>query len=298
MLSGTGSRRAPKPHTARRVVTTAGIGVAIPLIGAVAASAADSYTVKQGDTLSEIAAQHKLKDGWQGLYNDNKSVVGGDADLIKPGQKLTLDGDGKPVAPRQQAAPAPAKKSSASDEQRVVTHTVKPGETLASIAKKYGVPGGWQRLLQDNKSAISDPAQLRVGTKLKVDKDGRAVAAKQRSSTQTKKESRPTTRPASTASKAPSGSPQSIARAVVPAGQFQCFSSIVERESGWNPRATNASSGAYGLMQALPGSKMASAGADWRTNPATQIKWGLNYMNSRYGSPCGAWNFWQNNHWY
>ena len=60
----------------------------------------------------------------------------------------------------------------------------------------------------------------------------------------------------------------------------------------------NPSSGAYGLVQALPGSKMSSAGADWQTNPATQIKWGLNYMDSRYGSPCGAWAFWQANNWY
>ncbi|MDX3072071.1 transglycosylase SLT domain-containing protein [Streptomyces sp. NPDC088354] len=80
--------------------------------------------------------------------------------------------------------------------------------------------------------------------------------------------------------------------------QYQCFSNIVTRESGWNYTATNSSSGAYGLVQALPGSKMASAGADWQTNPGTQIKWGLNYMNSRYGSPCGAWSFWQTNHWY
>ncbi|KAA6214256.1 lytic transglycosylase domain-containing protein [Streptomyces albofaciens JCM 4342] len=91
---------------------------------------------------------------------------------------------------------------------------------------------------------------------------------------------------------------QAIARQMLPADQFQCFSNIVDHESGWNYRATNASSGAYGLVQALPGTKMASAGADWRTNPATQIKWGLNYMNSRYNSPCGAWSFWQANHWY
>jgi hypothetical protein len=80
--------------------------------------------------------------------------------------------------------------------------------------------------------------------------------------------------------------------------QYQCFSWIVSRESGWNYRASNASSGAYGLVQALPGSKMASAGADWQTNPATQIKWGLGYMNSRYGSPCGAQQFWEANGWY
>ncbi|MFF1337011.1 transglycosylase SLT domain-containing protein [Streptomyces sp. NPDC058290] len=80
--------------------------------------------------------------------------------------------------------------------------------------------------------------------------------------------------------------------------QFAAFNNIVSRESGWNHTATNASSGAYGLVQALPASKMASAGADWKTNPATQIKWGLDYMNSRYGSPVGAWDFWQTHHWY
>lgn len=91
---------------------------------------------------------------------------------------------------------------------------------------------------------------------------------------------------------------QAMARQMVPADQFQCFSNIVDHESTWNYRASNPSSGAYGLVQALPGSKMASAGADWQTNPATQIKWGLNYMNDRYGSPCGAWSFWQANNWY
>lgn len=91
---------------------------------------------------------------------------------------------------------------------------------------------------------------------------------------------------------------QAIARQMVPADQFQCFSNIVDHESSWNYRASNPSSGAYGLVQALPGSKMSSAGADWQTNPATQIKWGLSYMDGRYGSPCGAWSFWQANHWY
>ncbi|WP_450379183.1 aggregation-promoting factor C-terminal-like domain-containing protein [Streptomyces paradoxus] len=91
---------------------------------------------------------------------------------------------------------------------------------------------------------------------------------------------------------------QAMARQIVPAGQFQCFSNIVDHESDWNYKAVNPSSGAYGMFQALPGSKMSSVGADWRTNPATQIKWGLNYMNDRYGSPCEAWSFWQANNWY
>lgn len=101
----------------------------------------------------------------------------------------------------------------------------------------------------------------------------------------------------STASAA-TATPQQIAKQMMPAAEFQCFSKIVEHESNWDHTASNPSSGAYGLVQALPGGKMASAGADWKTNPKTQIKWGLEYMNERYGSPCGAWNFWQTNHWY
>jgi hypothetical protein len=89
-----------------------------------------------------------------------------------------------------------------------------------------------------------------------------------------------------------------IAERIVPSGQFGCFDWIVSRESGWSVTATNPSSGAYGLGQALPGSKMASAGSDWQTNPVTQIKWTLGYMDGRYGSPCGAEAFWQNNGWY
>ncbi|MEV7883021.1 aggregation-promoting factor C-terminal-like domain-containing protein [Streptomyces sp. NPDC002817] len=91
---------------------------------------------------------------------------------------------------------------------------------------------------------------------------------------------------------------QAMARQMVPSGQWTCFSNIVDHESSWKYTAVNASSGAYGLFQALPGSKMSSVGSDWQTNPATQIKWGLNYMDSRYGSPCEAWSFWQANHWY
>ncbi|MEU9451678.1 transglycosylase SLT domain-containing protein [Streptomyces sp. NPDC048277] len=101
------------------------------------------------------------------------------------------------------------------------------------------------------------------------------------------------------AATASASSAQTIAHKMIPdAAQFNAFSKIVSHESGWNPSATNSSSGAYGLVQALPGSKMASAGADWKTNPATQIKWGLDYMNSRYGSPTAAWSFWQAHGWY
>ncbi len=80
--------------------------------------------------------------------------------------------------------------------------------------------------------------------------------------------------------------------------QFSCYDAIIMRESRWNPYADNPRSSAYGIPQALPGRKMASAGADWRTNPATQIKWGLGYVKQRYGTPCGAWGFKRSHGWY
>ncbi|GAB3248037.1 hypothetical protein GCM10027456_19860 [Kineosporia babensis] len=73
--------------------------------------------------------------------------------------------------------------------------------------------------------------------------------------------------------------------------EFSCLDSLWTKESQWNYKATNPSSGAYGIPQSYPGSKMASAGADWQTNPVTQIRWGLDYIADRYGSPCGAWSF-------
>jgi hypothetical protein len=98
--------------------------------------------------------------------------------------------------------------------------------------------------------------------------------------------------------------PRQIARQILlnkygyGADQFSCFNNIIMRESMWDVHATNASSGAYGIPQALPGYKMATVASDWRTNPATQIIWGVQYMDSRYGSPCAAWSFKAAHGWY
>lgn len=80
--------------------------------------------------------------------------------------------------------------------------------------------------------------------------------------------------------------------------QFTCYNNIIMRESKWDTFADNPTSSAYGIPQALPGSKMASEGADWETNPATQIKWGLKYVKDRFGTPCSAWSFKAANGWY
>ena len=80
--------------------------------------------------------------------------------------------------------------------------------------------------------------------------------------------------------------------------QFSCLVKLWERESNWRVNALNKSSGAYGIPQSLPGAKMASAGSDWRTNPETQIKWGIGYISGRYGTPCGALAHSNEHNWY
>ena len=97
--------------------------------------------------------------------------------------------------------------------------------------------------------------------------------------------------------------PRDIARALLgefgfSSDQFGCLDSLWTRESNWRVNADNPSSSAYGIPQALPGSKMSSVGSDWATNPATQIRWGLGYIQARYGSPCGAWGHSESHGWY
>jgi hypothetical protein len=125
-----------------------------------------------------------------------------------------------------------------------------------------------------------------------------ATVAATESSGPTPSQSTPTpTKPAN------SGSPQRIAQGLLSSSgwsssQFACLYPLWEHESGWSVRSQNAGSGAYGIPQALPGSRMASAGPDWQTNATTQIKWGLQYIKSTYGSPCAAWSHEQATGWY
>jgi hypothetical protein len=97
--------------------------------------------------------------------------------------------------------------------------------------------------------------------------------------------------------------PKTLTKALMPlyglsSSQFSCVDSIWTQESGWNVHADNPSSSAYGIPQALPGSKMSSAGPDWENSAETQIKWGLGYIRDRYGSACAAWSYKQSHGWY
>jgi hypothetical protein len=91
---------------------------------------------------------------------------------------------------------------------------------------------------------------------------------------------------------------KAYARNRVGATQWACLDDIFYYESKWNPRAENPHSGAYGIPQALPGEKMAAFGSNWRTSPLTQVKWGIWYVNDRYGSACAAWEHIEATGWY
>jgi hypothetical protein len=132
-----------------------------------------------------------------------------------------------------------------------------------------------------------------------------AAAARITASPTAQPTTQPTTQPTSspTAIPAASGSPQQVAAAMLgsfgwSSSQFSCLDPLWAHESGWSVTAYNAGSGAYGIPQALPGSRMASAGPDWQTNAGTQVRWGLEYIKSTYGSPCAAWDHEQATGWY
>jgi hypothetical protein len=154
-------------------------------------------------------------------------------------------------------------------------------------------------------AAASDPIDANAGPGQSVAVDGE-VAASGRDGFDVVK---PKPKPVAASASAPAvgvpdpGTAQAIAYDMVMArgwgqGEFDCLVALWNKESHWNVYAHNARSGAYGIPQALPGDKMATAGADWATNPTTQITWGLGYIGGRYGTPCGAWGHSQAKGWY
>jgi hypothetical protein len=161
-------------------------------------------------------------------------------------------------------------------------------------------------LRQDQvKALVAQQAAARQAARRKQEAARRAAAeaaADQAAREQAQQQQQPS-QAAPSPAPVPAGSAQQIAMGMLgsygwSSSQFSCLVSLWNQESGWNVYATNPASGAYGIPQALPGSKMASAGADWQTDAATQIRWGLSYIKSLYGSPCGAWGHEEADGWY
>ena len=154
-------------------------------------------------------------------------------------------------------------------------------------------------------AARAQAASKLAARKLAATKAATATAAQNQNTAQPTASASAQPTPSATASAAPvaSGSPQQIAQAMLASfgwssSQFSCLDPLWAHESGWSVTAYNAGSGAYGIPQALPGSRMASAGPDWQNNAATQIRWGLEYIKGTYGSPCAAWDHEQATGWY
>jgi nucleoid-associated protein YgaU len=252
-----------------------------------------AHQVKPGDTLSGIAAAAHL--GWRCLARANHIDH---PNLIRPGQRIMLTCH----------APVAKPETGTSD-----IHVQLADDMVMSLAgSSPGPDPGSSPPPDSGNSPAPDPAASETGgsspapetTSPAPETSPTPSASPSPSASHTPKP-KPKPKPKPTHTKKP-GHPvihskaaaKRYARSLMNAVQFGCFSSVVNHESGWRYQATNPSSGAYGLMQALPGNKMASEGADWRTNAATQIRWGLKYMNSRYGSPCGALSFWNKHRWY
>jgi hypothetical protein len=142
------------------------------------------------------------------------------------------------------------------------------------------------------KAAAAKAAAAKAASAKAAAQQAAQEQAAQQRATQQQAAQQTTAQPATSA---PSGSPQQIAEQMLSqfgwsSSQFSCLQPLWALESGWNIYASNPSSGAYGIPQALPGSKMASAGPDWQGDAATQIRWGLSYIQGTYGSPCAAWS--------
>jgi hypothetical protein len=169
----------------------------------------------------------------------------------------------------------------------------------AAVAKAAAQKAAAQKAAAAKAAAAKAAAAKAAAAKAAAQQAAQEQAAQQQAAQQ--QAAQQTT--AQPATSAPSGSPQQIAEQMLSqfgwsSSQFSCLQPLWALESGWNIYASNPSSGAYGIPQALPGSKMASAGPDWQGDAATQIRWGLSYIQGTYGSPCAAWSHEEADGWY
>lgn len=186
-----------------------------------------------------------------------------------------------------------------------VTYVVKQGDSLAKIAPEFKL--AWQSLYCENKKLIgSNPNVISPGERILIPVKKvtcKIVLPAVNSATQQYTSASAPAQTTSVISSLPqaTGTLQSYALELVGGNeqQFSCLNSIINTESSWNVTIENASSGAYGIPQALPGSKMSVAGYDWATNGETQLRWMINYyINPVYGSACNAWTFHLAHGWY
>ncbi len=200
---------------------------------------------------------------------------------------------------------APAVRQTPQDVQRAIAQRADTSASRSSQRVGYAQRAAALKAKANTAAALK---RLQAGVRASelqqaAPKPEPAASERSAKTTSAKTTSAKTTSAKTNAAPVYSGDPRSIARSMLASygwgqGQFSCLDSLWTKESSWQIGATNPSSGAYGIPQSLPASKMASAGSDWRTNPATQIRWGLGYIQASYGSPCGAWAHSVATNWY
>ena len=190
------------------------------------------------------------------------------------------------------------------EAQTVVQVNVDDMQLLKQRQSQHAAARAWQRQAEGD-AADKAAAEARVAASRAHELEAKAIAQKQAAQQEKSTTSSgpvPYKGPIPTSCNEFSGSRAIGCTLMLNAGftidQFPCLDKLWKKESGWNYRATNRGSGAYGIPQALPGSKMAKFGDSWKTSPEVQIKWGLDYIEGRYSSPCGAWSHSQNSGWY
>ena len=225
--------------------------------------------------------------------------------LIAAGSALALAGA---AAVAVVAWPSESPAASASVADASFAGAAQLHSLAGAAARDSGLPQSVQELKASEASARQAAARRQIAHQRAVPRARTARAAAAAKAAAARQARAASTAPASTAPASqpaaaqPQGDPQQLAEGLLgsygwSSSQFSCLQPLWDRESGWSVTAANPS-GAYGIPQALPGSKMASAGPDWQTSAATQIRWGLGYIKSTYGSPCAAWSHEQAYGWY
>ena len=226
------------------------------------------------------------------------------ATLTSPPNEGVANADSVLAVPVSSASPTPsassALASAAARADREADRSAVRAKVAATAAKRADRRA--KTLAKHGKSVAAEEARLKAAAARAAAAAARARAAAARAKAEEEAARRRAL--ANRGYQPGTTDPREIARQILKnkygygEDQYSCFNNIIMRESMWNVHASNPSSGAYGIPQALPGSKMASVGSDWRTNPATQIIWGIGYMKDRYGSPCAAWTFKRGHGWY
>ncbi|MFC5380712.1 phospholipase [Aquipuribacter nitratireducens] len=287
----TGHRASLRPL--RRVLATTGATLAVVALGVGASAVATSPTLAGADDRVALGT----------LLGEEPGAAGAEAALAEREQEQ---------ASRSQRAPLPAGLPSTSSQAQAWAEADAAAQQLLQERQDVADAERERKAAEAARQAAEEEAARQAAeeaARVAAEEEAARKAAEEEAARQAAEEEaarKAAEEEAARAAAAAAATPgsnralgqQLLAEAGFGAGQWSCLDALWQKESNWSHTADNPTSSAYGIPQALPGSKMASAGSDWETNPATQIRWGLGYIADRYGTPCAAWEHSQAHNWY